>query len=92
MRAGATVYATALAREPELDGVRDDHWALTDDTALDRSAAATSVWAGTYGRFAYLFVAVADRNLVYQQPTRPDAVRRSRSCSRPSPAPRAGGC
>jgi hypothetical protein len=25
-RAGGTVYATALAREPELDGVPDDHW------------------------------------------------------------------
>ena len=31
----ATVYATALAREPELDGVRDDHWNTTDDAALD---------------------------------------------------------
>ena len=65
-RAGATVYATALTREPELDGVRDDHWNTTADAALvfgnDHK-----LWAGTYDRFAYLFVAVADRELVYQR-------------------------
>ena len=65
-RAGATVYATALAREPELDGVRDDHWNTTDDAALEIGGG-HKLWAGTYGRFAYLFVAVADRDLVYQQ-------------------------
>ncbi|HSC16472.1 MAG TPA: proteobacterial dedicated sortase system histidine kinase, partial [Gammaproteobacteria bacterium] len=26
LREGGTIYATALAREPELDGVADDHW------------------------------------------------------------------
>ena len=65
VRAGVTVYATALAREPELDGVRDDHWPTTTETALQIDGG-HRVWAGTYGRFAYLFVAVADRNLVYQ--------------------------
>jgi two-component system, OmpR family, sensor histidine kinase ChvG len=64
-RPGATIYAAALAREPELDGVRDDHWNTTADTALDVGGG-HRLWAGTYGRFAYLFVAVADRNLVYQ--------------------------
>jgi two-component system, OmpR family, sensor histidine kinase ChvG len=64
-RAGATVYATALAREPELDGIRDDHWNTTDETAVE-IAGGHKLWAGTYGRFAYLFVTVADRNVVYQ--------------------------
>jgi len=65
-RAGGTVYATALAREPELDGVADDHWNTTTDLGL---AIGTDhrVWAGTYGRFVYLFISVADRDLVYQR-------------------------
>jgi dedicated sortase system histidine kinase len=65
-RAGATVYATALAREPELDGVRDDHWNTTTDMGL-AIGADHRVWAGTYGRFVYLFISVADRDLVYQR-------------------------
>ena len=65
-RAGATVYATALAREPELDGVRDDHWNTTADDGL-AIGAEHRVWAGTYGRFVYLFISVADRDLVYQR-------------------------
>lgn len=65
-RAGATVYATALAREPELDGVRDDHWDTTAGSALEFGSG-HRLWAGTYDRFAYLFVTVADRDLVYQR-------------------------
>jgi len=64
-RAGATIYATALAREPELDGVRDDHWETTAETALEIGHG-RQLWAGTSGRFAYLFVAVEDDDLVYQ--------------------------
>jgi signal transduction histidine kinase len=64
-RSGATIYAAALAREPELDGVRDDHWNTTAETAL-AVGDGHRLWAGTYGRFAYLFVTVADRDLVYQ--------------------------
>jgi signal transduction histidine kinase len=64
-RAGATIYATALARAPELDGVRDDHWDTTAQTAL-AVGDGHRLWAGTYGRFAYLFVTVADDDLVYQ--------------------------
>jgi dedicated sortase system histidine kinase len=64
-RAGATIYAASLAREPELDGVSDDHWGTTAETALDIGGG-HKLWAGTYGRFAYLFVTVADRDLVYQ--------------------------
>jgi signal transduction histidine kinase len=64
-RAGATIYATALAREPDLDGVRDDHWNTTRETAL-AIGDGQQLWAGTFGRFAYLFVTVADDDLVYQ--------------------------
>jgi dedicated sortase system histidine kinase len=63
---GATVYAVPLAREPELDGVRDDHWNTAVEAALEIGGG-HRLWAGTYGRFAYLFVAVADRDLVYQR-------------------------
>ena len=50
LRAGGTVYATALAREPELDGVPDDHWRIVPEAGL---AIGTEhrVWAATYGRF-----------------------------------------
>ncbi len=65
-RAGGTVYATALVREPELDGVRDDHWNITPDLGL-AIGADHRVWAGTHGRFVYLFISVADRDLVYQR-------------------------
>ncbi|HUQ53415.1 MAG TPA: hypothetical protein VM692_14405, partial [Gammaproteobacteria bacterium] len=64
-RTGATIYATALAREPELDGVRDDHWNTTPETAL-AIGDGHQLWAGTYGRFAYLLLTVADRDLVYR--------------------------
>jgi dedicated sortase system histidine kinase len=66
LRAGGTVYATALAREPELDGVADDHWSMSPEAAL-AIGADHRLWAGTYGRFAYLFISVADRDLVYQK-------------------------
>jgi signal transduction histidine kinase len=64
-RPGTTVYATELAREPELDGVRDDHWSTTTETALDIGGG-HKLWAGTHGRFAYLLVDVADRDVVYR--------------------------
>lgn len=65
-RVGGTVYAIALSREPELDGVRDDHWNTSDDLGL-AVGAEHRVWAGTYGRFVYLFISVADRDLIYQR-------------------------
>jgi len=66
LRAGGTVYATALARELELDGVPDDHWRIVPEAGL---AIGTEhrVWAATYGRFVYLFISVADRDIVYQK-------------------------
>ena len=68
-RTGGTVYATALAREPELDGVADDHWNVAPEAGL---AIGTDhrVWAGTYGRFVYLFTGVADRDLLYHKQAR----------------------
>jgi signal transduction histidine kinase len=65
-RAGATIYANALAREPELDGVRDDHWEMPTAAALEFGSG-HRLWAGTFDRFAYLFIAVVDRELVYQR-------------------------
>jgi two-component system sensor histidine kinase ChvG len=65
-RAGGTIYATALEREPELDGVRDDHWNTADEAGL-AIGREHRVWAGAYGRFVYLFIKVADRDLVYQR-------------------------
>jgi dedicated sortase system histidine kinase len=66
LRAGGTVYATALEREPELDGVPDDHWSVAAEGGLPVGTD-HRVWAGTYGRFVYLFIRVADRDLVYQK-------------------------
>ena len=65
-RVGGTVYATALAREPELDGVPDDHWSVDAEAGLPIGTD-HRVWAGTYGRFVYLFIRVADHDLVYQK-------------------------
>ena len=65
-RAGATIYATTLAREPELDGVRDGHWITAADSGLALHGD-HRVWAGTYGRFVYLFISVVDRDVVYQR-------------------------
>src|SRR5688572_1208800 len=55
LRPGGTVYATALAREPELDGVPDDHWSVAPEAAL-KIGAEHRVWAGTYERYVFLFV------------------------------------
>jgi two-component system, OmpR family, sensor histidine kinase ChvG len=61
---GRTIYAPPLAAEPELDGVRDD-WGGGD--APREIGDGHRVYAGVFGRFLYLFVAVADRDLVYQR-------------------------
>ena len=66
LRAGGTIYATALAREPELDGVPDDHWSVAPEAGV-AIGADHRVWAGTYGRFVYLFIRVTDSDLVYQK-------------------------
>jgi two-component system sensor histidine kinase ChvG len=64
-RRGAAVYATSLAREPELDGIRDDHWNTGADLGL--AIGDHRVSAGTYGRFVYLLIDVTDRDRVYQR-------------------------
>ena len=66
LRAGGTIYAAALAREPELDGVADDHWSIAPEAGLDVGAE-NRVWAGTNGRYVFLFISVEDRDLVYQR-------------------------
>ena len=49
------------------------------------------LWAGTYGRYVYFFISVADRDLVYQS-RRGSSRTAIASCSPPSRARRAGGC
>jgi len=64
-RLGATIYAPPLATEPELDGVRDDVWNAVGDPFP--VGAQHRLSAGTFGRFAYLFLTVTDDELVYQR-------------------------
>jgi two-component system, OmpR family, sensor histidine kinase ChvG len=63
-RAGKTVYAHALGAAPEIDGRRDD-WRLGELPGLALDASHT-IWAGTHGRFAYVYVDVKDQSVVYQ--------------------------
>ena len=62
---GTTIYAAPLAEEPSVDGVRDD-WNVADSAAVVL-AGGQRVWAGVRGRFAYVFVAVRDDDLVYRR-------------------------
>jgi dedicated sortase system histidine kinase len=64
-RAGTPIYATALTREPELDGIRDDEWNMAPEAALPIGDD-HRLWAGTYDRFAYLFLAAVDNDIVYR--------------------------
>ncbi|HSG66938.1 MAG TPA: ATP-binding protein [Gammaproteobacteria bacterium] len=59
-----TVYAHALAAAPALDGYRND-WTLPErsEQALGASA---SYWIGVYDRSVYVFLEVADDELIYQ--------------------------
>jgi len=61
---GTTIYAAPLAEEPRLDGVRDD-WSSADGAGVALTNA--RVLAGVHGRFAYLFVAVSDTDVVYRR-------------------------
>ena len=65
-RVGTTLYATALAREPDLDGVRDDHWRARDEAGVALGGG-HRVSTGTFGRFAYLFINVGGRDRGYQR-------------------------
>src|SRR5688572_9961929 len=65
-RVGTTIYAPPLAVEPELDGARDDAWNGIADSVLAIDGE-HRLLAGTYGRFAYVHLTVADRDLVYQR-------------------------
>jgi two-component system sensor histidine kinase ChvG len=63
---GTPIYAEPLSTEPSIDGVRSDDWGGGGDTPLELSGG-QRLYAGVYGRFAYLFVAVPDHDLVYQR-------------------------
>ena len=89
----ATIYATALAREPELDGVRETLGLAAAMRAVGDRRAGHRVWAGTYGRFVYLFISVTDRDLVYQrQAGQPPYGDRVVVAAEPRTVPRVGGC
>jgi dedicated sortase system histidine kinase len=62
-RGGTTIYAPPLHDEPNVDGVRDD-WNVADDAAVVLPGG-HRVWAGIHDRYAYLYVAVRDTDLVY---------------------------
>ena len=61
---GRTIYGHALPSAPYIDGLRDD-WRTSEIEGLSLDSAHT-VWAGASGRFAYLFVAAEDDELIYQ--------------------------
>jgi two-component system sensor histidine kinase ChvG len=63
---GTPIYAVPLATEPSIDGVRGDDWGGGGDAPLELSGG-QRLFAGVYGRFAYLFVTAPDRDLVYQR-------------------------
>jgi two-component system sensor histidine kinase ChvG len=63
---GTPIYAMPLSVEPSIDGVRSDDWNGGGDAPLTLPGG-QRLYAGVYGRFAYLFVAVPDRDLVYQR-------------------------
>jgi dedicated sortase system histidine kinase len=63
---GATpIYAAPLNAEPRVDGALDD-WNIADGSGVEM-AGGHRVWSGVFGRYAYLFVVVADQDLVYQR-------------------------
>ena len=61
---GTTIYALPLTEEPRLDGVSDD-WSIAGDSGVALTNARVN--AGVHGRFAYLFVAVRDADVVYRR-------------------------
>jgi two-component system, OmpR family, sensor histidine kinase ChvG len=63
-RPGLAVYAHPLRGALQIDGRRDD-WRAGDLRGTEL-APGYELWAGTYGRFAYLFVEVADPDRVVQ--------------------------
>ena len=59
-----TIYAEPLIRELTVDGFRND-WGPGDETVRTLPGG-HEYRTGVYGRYAYLFVAVRDQDLVYQ--------------------------
>ena len=62
---GMPIYAPPLGSEPRLDGAFDDDW--TSIGSPLEIPGGHSLWAGVYDRFVYLFIAVADSDVVYQR-------------------------
>ncbi len=61
---GETLYASALAAEPVLDGFRSD-WSRPDDAALVMPGG-HRLWVGAHDRHAYVFFAALDTEIVYE--------------------------
>jgi two-component system, OmpR family, sensor histidine kinase ChvG len=61
---GQPVYAAQLARQPRLDGARED-WNVPDDAGLPLGDG-HRLWVGVHERAVYLFVQAMDRDLVYR--------------------------
>lgn len=59
---GPVVYAHPLTAAPRIDGFRGD-WGATEERANGLGARAR-YWAGVYERFAYLYLAVDDADVV----------------------------
>ena len=64
-RDGTTIYAPPLREEPTIDGVRDDWYATPEAEIVLKGG--HRLWAGVFGRYAFLFVAVEDSDPVYQR-------------------------
>jgi len=61
----ATIYAQPLATELRIDGYRDD-WGLGDESP-NSLPGGHRFWTAVRERYAYLFVAIQDDDLIYQQ-------------------------
>jgi dedicated sortase system histidine kinase len=61
----ATVYASLLGAEPQIDGSHGD-WNLPDERAVEIGNG-QRFFAGVYDRFLYLAIDVDDNRLVYQR-------------------------
>ncbi len=60
----STIYAHPLVTPPSIDGYRND-WTSAAETARDLGSVA-EYWAGVHERTIYVFLSVADDDLIYQ--------------------------
>lgn len=66
---GDSLYAHALASRPEIDGYMDD-WSIGEASLVELRGSDGPIrfTVGLHQRFAFLYVEVTDRNVVYVQP------------------------